>query len=300
MDNLKKFLAENLTPVAIFTLLGAGGSLLLGLAPQPGVTITVASLSIFMAGLLFLVWMIPYQIRQSEEKTIDLQVGKIIENVQDVRNEIGKHTELLTVANKLGLLMVYHSRNEIRDFVYEGIRKGDNVNILGIATTTPSQMQDFKNVLISRLKYEENFYYRVLYLDPANRAFFNQRAFDEFEKKSKTVSDAEDDIDSLRSATIRELKHMLEIRESLDAHIRRKVEMRVYNAFPYLSMFVIGEEMCVGGYLFRSNCPNMPMLRVKEGPIYKNYLNHFNSLWASSEKIEKEDDIENPQERNNG
>jgi hypothetical protein len=60
-------------------------------------------------------------------------------------------------------------------------------------------------------------------------------------------------------------------------------EVRLYRCLPSVNLFRVDSELFWGPYLIHQQSRNSPTFIVREGPLFKMLMDHFESIWSSDQ-----------------
>lgn len=195
-------------------------------------------------------------------------------DTSDLTKRVTELDKLISLTNDLrpfGLQKVYRSRMEIdvRQLIASATA-GREIKMLGTALMclNPWEMQQ---VIIDKLK--EGCTIKLLSLNPKSD-FVKQRAREELR-----------DVDEIQHV----LQNTCEISESfistLPNDLRSKITLLHYDAPPTCFLVSNGDTMIASIYLREQRGENFPHFQVelKEGGIFRPFMDHFDSLWKEVE-----------------
>jgi len=72
-----------------------------------------------------------------------------------------------------------------------------------------------------------------------------------------------------------------EVAPHLTADEPHPFQVRLYRCLPSVNLFRVDSELFWGPYLIHQQSRNSPTFIVKEGPLFKMLMEHFESIWSS-------------------
>jgi len=188
--------------------------------------------------------------------------------------------DLLNASNELGLDMVYKIRSEVEKILKDKLENAKKeVKLLGISITIISRIAGFKEIL--ERKTDDGVKFQFLFLE-TKEELYKQRAKDE--------NYPHDNIEYLIQTATSNIRLLNSIREKLGTSQKTNIELKMYNAFPYMPMFIIDNELYVGMYLFGETCAITPMFRfIEKGDrqgAYHTFHEHFTKLWDAATPVQ--------------
>ena len=174
--------------------------------------------------------------------------------------------------SSLGIKHIYKDRIEIKflDFI-RAVKAGETIRLLGIILT------DFTSRGIQGAieeKLQLGCKVKLLLLSPNSR-FARQRAIEE----GRDPEEWEDELIAVNKS------HQNFLRR-LPKGLRQNIELGHYDSPPSFSIYEMGDKVIIGFYLIGHKGELSPHfeLEVREGGMYKPFINHFDSLWRAREE----------------
>jgi hypothetical protein len=192
----------------------------------------------------------------------------------DLTKRVTDLDELISLTNDLrpfGLQKVFRSRREIdiRKLV-ESARPKTEIKMLGTALMCVNP-HDMQSVITERIK--EGCTVKLLSLNP-DSDFVKQRAREEHRR-----------VIEIQRVIRNTCENNVSFIETLDKKTRQGIRLLHYDAPPICFMVSNGDTMIVSFYLREHRGEHFPyfQIEIKEGGIYEQFMEHFDSLWREVE-----------------
>ena len=213
-----------------------------------------------------------YMAEVVEALTQALKVSPLQSNMDDLASKIEHLASLIAIgkdSEDLGVRRIYKDRSKLNlDKYLEDTSAGAEIRLIGVSMKT---FTGANSEMILKRKITDGCKVKILVMDP-NCDVVKQRAKDE-----------KQDFEWLQSEIASSVAIFRNIVRNFPKELQGNIELGFYRVAPSHFLLSTGKKMVISPYLAGARgyfCPHLE-IDIKEGGIYKAYLEHFDFLWQT-------------------